>query len=381
MKEMPHIAVFTTTAHHTLDNILRGFLSYLRTHSYWSVDLKTGRNDEKKLEDVDWTSYDGAIIHHESAIGVVPVLLKQIRTRWFPVIFISDHCRSFDSEPCSVLTCDNASIADTAAAHLISKHCNAYAFVHAARQPWSNARGRLFAEAIKAKGERFLWRASEQKTLVRLIADAPKPLGIFAATDMLARATLDVCHHAGCSVPDNVLILGVDNDETICAMSRPALSSIPLSSYDAGYRAAAILDGVLRGEISSKDMPDIFYTGDHVIERLSTAHSFAYDMLVRRCREVLAQDFTTPIRVSALATSFRVSRRTLETHFRAVTGTTIAEEVIRLRIERAKHLLSTTVKTLTQIADECGFYDISHFSAMFLRHVGIRPTVFRNNNH
>ena len=182
-------------------------------------------------------------------------------------------------------------------------------------------------------------------------------------------------------MPDDVLILGVDNNETLCEMSRPTLSSIPLTSYDAGYRAAEILDRVLRGEISTKEMPDIFYTGGPVTERLSTAHSFAYDMLVRRCREVLAQEFSAPIRVSALATRFRVSRRTLETHFRAVTGTTIAEEVTRLRIERAKHLLSTTDKTLTQIADECGFFDISHFSATFLRHVGMRPTAFRANSH
>ena len=379
MERIPHIAVFTTAAYRTLDDILRGILSYSRTHSYWSMELKTGRSEEKKLADIDWSSYDGIIIHQKVILGAVSALLKKIRRQRIPVIFIApDKVPGF---PGCVLSCDNAPIAATAATHLLSRHCTAYAFVHAVGQPWSDARGRLFAEAIKAKGERFLWRASEQNTLVRLIAEAPKPLGIFAATDILARATLDACHHAGCRVPDDVLILGVDNDETLCEMSRPTLSSIPLTSYDAGYRAAEILDRVLRGEISTKEMPDIFYTGGPVTERLSTAHSFAYDMLVRRCREVLAQEFSAPIRVSALATRFRVSRRTLETHFRAVTGTTIAEEVTRLRIERAKHLLSTTGKTLTQIADECGFFDISHFSATFLRHVGMRPTAFRAKSH
>ena len=75
-----------------------------------------------------------------------------------------------------------------------------------------------------------------------------------------------------------------------------------------------------------------------------------------------------------------VSRRTLETYFRAVTGTTIAEEIIRLRIEPAKGILATSAKPIDQIAVECGFYDSSHFSATFLRHVGVRPSVFREKS-
>lgn len=379
MDRIPHIAVFIATTYRTMEATLRGILSYSRTHSYWSTELKTGRSDEKKLKDIDWSSYDGAIIDKMSTIGAMPALLQQIHKRPFPVIFITnDPIKDF---PGCILTCDNAPIANTAASYLLSKHCAAYAFVHAARQPWSETRGRLFAEAIKTNGSMFLWRASEQKKLARLIAEAPKPLGIFAATDILARATLDACHHASCRVPDDVLILGVDNDETLCEMTLPTLSSIPLLSYEAGYRAAEILDSALSGEISPRRMPSLFYTGNSVVERLSTAHSLAYDMLIRQCQEVLAMDFMTPIRIPALASRFRVSRRTLEAHFRAVTGTSIAEEVTRLRIERAKHLLSTTGKTLTKIADECGFYDISHFSATFLRHVGMRPTAFRDSSH
>ena len=325
MTELPHIAVFIMDAYRTQGDTLRGILSYSRTHTAWSLDLKTGRRDEKNLRAVDWSAYDSVIVN-----GITPALLRQIRRRKIPAILISpDPVSNF---PGSVLTCDNAPIAATAAKHLLSKHCEAYAFVHSAGQLWSDARGRLFAEAVKAEGGNFLWRASEQKKLVRLIADAPKPLGVFAATDILARATLDACWVAGCKVPDDVLILGVDNDVTLCEMSNPTLSSIPLTSYDAGYRVAEILDRALKGEYAPEEMPDVFFTGGPVVERLSTARSFAYDMLVRRCRELLEAEFASPSRVSDLATRFRVSRRTLETHFRAVTGTTIAEEIIRLRI-------------------------------------------------
>ena len=366
----PHIAVFIMDAYRTQGDTLRGILSYTRTHSEWALDLKTGRRDEKNLEDIDWSSYDGAIVN-----GITPALLRQIRRRKIPATLISpDPVPNF---PGSVLTCDNTPIAITAAKHLTSKHCKSYAFVHSAGQKWSDKRGHIFAEAIEAAGGRFIWRASETKTLVRLIGEAPKPLGIFAATDILAHATLDACRAAGCLVPDDVLILGVDNDITLCEMSTPTLSSIPLTSYDAGYHAAEVLDRAIRGDCTPEDMPDVFFTGGPVVERLSTAHSFAYDMLVRRCRETLESEFASPIRVSELAKRFRVSRRTLETHFRSVTGTTIAEEVIRLRIEHAKHLLSTTTRPIDQIATECGFHDASHLSSTFLGKTGSRPSSFR----
>jgi len=85
-----------------------------------------------------------------------------------------------------------------------------------------------------------------------------------------------------------------------------------------------------------------------------------------------------PLRVAELARSFRVSRRTLETRFRDVTGTTIAAELMRLRIEHAKQLLVTTKRTLESIAADCGFYNASHLSASFYRHLGVRPSVFRS---
>jgi LacI family transcriptional regulator len=178
-------------------------------------------------------------------------------------------------------------------------------------------------------------------------------------------------------VPDDVLVLGVDNDVTLCEMSTPTLSSIQLTSYDAGYRLAEVLDRAMRGEIAPGKMPDVPYTGNTVIERVSTQRSFAYDTLVRRCREILATEFAAPIRVADLATRFRVSRRTLETHFRAMTGTTIAEEVMRLRIEHAKRLLATTDAPQERIASACGFYNASHLSAVFRRRCGAPPSSFR----
>ena len=356
-------------AYRTKQDMLGGLMSYVKTHTSWNMHLMTGRRDEQKRFSAK--EFDGIFIADRMSEW-----MREIDFGMIPTVIDADGVAP--TFPCCHIYCDNAPIASAAAKHLLSKHCNAYAFVHSSGQSWSDARGRLFAKAVADDGCALIWRTSDRKALQRLLVNAPKPLGVFAATDILARATLDACRVAGCNVPDDVLILGVDNDITLCEMSNPTISSIPLSSRNAGYRAAEILDRAMRGEIAPDEMPAVTYTGDSVVERLSTARSFAYDMLVRRCREVLEAEFASPIRIADLAVRFRVSRRTLETHFRAVTGTTIAEEVTRLRIERAKQLLATTGDSQAQIAAACGFYNATHLAATFRNKLGVRPSAFRH---
>ena len=356
-------------AHGTRQDILNGIMSYVKTHTSWNMELVTGRQDDQKRFAAK--GLDGIIISIRK-----PNWLRGIDCSRVPTVIVGPNVTP--DFPCCRICCDNTPIAATAAKHLLSKHCNAYAFVHSAGQFWSDARGKLFAKAVADDGGVFAWRTSDRMSLPRLLSDSPKPLGVFAANDILARATLDACRVVGCNVPDDVLILGVDNDITLCEMSNPTISSIPLSSRNAGYRAAEILDRAMRGEITLDEMPEITYTGDSVVERISTARSFAYDMLVRRCRELLESEFASPIRIADLAVRFRVSRRTLETHFRAVTGTTIAEEVTRLRIERAKQLLATTGDSQARIAVKCGFYNASHLAATFRNKLGVRPSAFRH---
>ena len=357
-------------AYQTHSDLLGGILEYVKTHTTWALNLIVGRRDEQKR--FDPVTLDGLILS-----GKVPGWLSGFDFGKIPTVVIEPTVTP--RFPCCRVYCDNAPIAATAASHLLSKQCETYAFVHSAGRAWSDKRGRLFAEAIRSAGGKFLWRTSDRERLPGLIAAAPKPLGVFAATDILARATLDACRVAGCPVPDDVLILGVDNDVPLCELSSPTLSSIALNARDAGYRLAERLDRAMRGRIDLGRPPDIAYTGKEVVERFSTSRSFAYDQLVRRCQELLATDFASPIRVSALATRFGVSRRTLETHFRAVTGTTIAEKVTRLRIDRAKQLLKASHVSLERVATACGFYNASHLNVIFRRHCGAPPSAFREN--
>ena len=369
--EIPRVSVFLMNAYATHRRMLRGILDYTRGHTPWAIDLRTGRRDEAFLADFEWSSCNGLI-----TTEAPPELLHRIRRYRLPVVFVrSDLISAF---PGCVLRCDNRPIGETAAAHLLSKQCAAYAFLDVPGMSWSRERGAVFAAAVECSGANcYRWRANGGEALARRIAAAPKPLGVFAADDVRAREALDACRSAGCSVPDDVVILGVDDDETLCEMSNPTLSSIPLSTQEAGFRAAEILDRAMRGEIKPVEMPDAFYTGTTVTERQSTERSFTRDALVRRCRDTLAANFTARVRISDLAKLLNISRRTLETRFLEVTGSTVSEDLLRLRMTRAKKLLASTDHSQEKIAEACGFCDASHLGAVFRRQFGCPPSAFR----
>jgi LacI family transcriptional regulator len=371
--DIPRVSVFLMNAYTTHRKMLYGILDYTRGHTPWAIDLRTGRRDEAYLADSEWSSCNGLI-----TTEAWPELLRRIRRYRLPVVLVhSDYASVF---PGCVLRCDNRPIGETAAAHLLSKQCAAYAFIDVPGMSWSRERGDVYAAAVERAGAQcYRWRVSSGKALTRRIAAAPKPLGVFATDDVRAREVLNACRMADCAVPDDVAILGVDDDETLCEMSNPTLSSIPLSTQEAGFRAAEILDCAMRGEIKPEEMPDAIYTGTTVTERQSTARSFARDALVRRCRDLLAANLTARIRVPDLAKVLHVSRRTLETRFREVTGSTVASELLRLRIERAKKLLATSDRSQEKIAEACGFCDASHLGAVFRRNLGCPPSAFRKS--
>lgn len=371
LSTLPRVQISLIKAYTTHNDMLRGILDYVRSHAQWDIDLRTGRRDEVQATATDWRTCDGIIVNQ-----ITKDLLRLIRARRLPAVLVSSG--THPGFPGCVLSCDNAPIVSTAARHLLSRDCASYAFVGVPGMPWSLQREQGFAKAIRAQNARcFRWMPSDRGRMLQQLAEAPKPLGVFAADDVRAREVLDCCRIAGCAVPDEVAILGVDNDETLCEMSSPTLSSIPLSTRTAAYRAAEILDQALRGARRFDRMPDVTYTGDTVVERRSTARSFAKDLLVRRCRDLIDAQFTAPLRVSDLAKALNVSRRTLETHYRAVTGSSINADILARRIDKAKHLLADTAQRQEDIAVSCGFCDASHLGAIFRRHEGKPPSAFR----
>ena len=377
---MPHVVILLESTYPTHTQIMRGILRFTQLHAPWTLDVRTGRAGEPTSFGAGKWKVDGIIANR-----LPPELSALIRRHRTPTIVMNDIGR--EVRPIARILCDNAAIARLAAETLAGKGFENFAFVgERSGIHWSVARERVFADEIARRG--FPCRvyptdegggAEDGRRLQDWLRALPHPTALFAAYDIRARQVLDACHAAGLSVPDDIAILGVDDDEVICETAAPALSSIPLSMADAGFRAAELLDRVMSTGRRPRGAADIIFTGTHVVSRRSTARDAVADALGRRCRALMEANMGRPFNVADLVASLGVSRRTLETRFRAATGRSLNDEITELRIRRAKTMLAKSALPQSAIATACGFCDASHLNVIFRRHCGAPPSAFREN--
>ena len=377
--KIPHVVILLSSPYPTHSQILRGILRFTQLHSPWTLDVRMGRAGEPTMFDEQGWNASGVIANR-----VPPDLAALIHAHKTPLVVMNDIAR--DLRPVGRILCDNAAIARLAADTLEKVGFGNFGFVGERSDiAWSAERERVFLSEIAKRGyncRAFRYSDSEEqgdvKSLREWLAALPHPTAIFAACDMRARSVLDACIANGLRVPEDIAILGVDNDEVICETATTTISSIPLSAENAGFRAAEVLDRAMACGNRLKRRPtEIFYTGTHVVPRRSTERVIAADALVRRCRMLMEANIGRPFNVHDLVASLDVSRRTLEVRFRAATGRSLNDEITALRIRRAKALLAKTSMTQAEIAAQCGFCDASHMSVVFRRHCSAPPSAFR----
>lgn len=270
-----------------------------------------------------------------------------------------------------------------AAEHLISTGVPHFGFVgEACDLHWSAARRRGFLAELDRRGRTcdlfpLRGRGGVRMRLAAWLSSLPRPIAVFAAYDVLARQTVDACALAGLSVPDDVAVIGFDNDELLCLSSRPPLSSICIDSAHCGEAAAAALDAAMRGRRRARREPP--EAALRLVPRGSTARRSAgtNDSIAEDCRKRIDAQFAEKISVSSLAGDLGVSRRTLETRFKAATGGTVRSAILDRRVAHAKELLRDTRLPQEEIAAACGFCDASHLGLVFRRRVGAPPSSFR----
>lgn len=377
--EIPHVAILLESPYPTHTQILRGILRFTQLHTPWTLDVRMGRAGEPTtFKETGW-NVSGVIANR-----IPSDLARLIRRHGTPLVVMNDIAR--DLRPVGRILCDNAAIARLAADTLENAGFTNFAFVgERSGITWSAERERVFTREISRRGHRCrafrhdgAGEQSEARALQEWLAALPRPTALFAAYDIRARQVLDACKANCLRVPEDIAILGVDDDEVICETAMPTLSSIPLSTEDAGFQAAATLDRAMSGDLRRGARPrDIFFTGTHAVSRRSTERNMVDDELVRRCRMLMEANIGRAFNVGDLVASLRVSRRTLEVRFRAATGCSLNDEITALRIRRAKALLAKTSMTQAEIAAQCGFCDASHMSVVFRRHCSAAPSSFR----
>ncbi|MBQ0032234.1 MAG: substrate-binding domain-containing protein [bacterium] len=209
------------------------------------------------------------------------------------------------------------------------------------------------------------------------IAALPKPAAIFAANDFVGEQVMSAASRLGLSVPDDVAVLGVDNDEEICLRATPTLSSIKPDHERAGYLAADLLRQLIRNP-KQPPLPQSFGTLA-VFHRASTRALRRHDEKAMRLVETIRRMATDTVTIPELAKEFGLAVRTVELRFKEATGHSIRDEIQSLRLERAKVLLSQPRIKMSEVAATSGYPSLLAFRKTFRRLTGVAPGKWRKN--
>ena len=290
---------------------------------------------------------------------------------------------------------DQRAIAVAAAEHLRGQGFEQFAFCGYPGILWSDIRQQQFVEHLRQSGLRVLEyqtsaarrRSFETPTelgelwhteqLMRWIRGLPRPIGMMACNDVRARQILTACIEAGISVPDEIGVLGVDNDELVCTFCNPPLSSVDQGVRRVGYEAAAMLDQLMRGESCLQDVLLTFPV--NVRCRTSTDAVIVADPELRDIVRYIREHACEGLTLDKLVAHASLSRSTLQRWFARQFHHSPTEEIDRVRLDRIKELMATTDLPLSEIAYRSGFEHFESMHRFFKAKVGTTPSQYRNS--
>ena len=368
------VALIIETSNAYGRNLLQGVVAYIREHAPWSFYLaEQGRGDDPPPWLKQWQG-DGIIARIES-----PRIAKAVVAKKLPVVDLS--AGRFAPNIPWVET-DDTAIARLAAEHLRERGFKQFGYCGDTRFEWSRQRWEAFRQVIVEAGLPcfdFSSRQSVDETpaLIKWLDGLPKPVGIFACYDVRGQQILDACRDLALAVPEEVGVLGVNNDELLCELAFPPLSSITPNARRAGYEAAALLDRMMRGERVPPHETLIPPLG--ICRRQSTDVLAVEDPSIAQALRFIREHACDPIDVSDVLRVVPLSRRVLEQRFVQLLNHTPHAEILSVRLNRAKQLISETKLSLGEIAARAGFEHPEYLSVVFKREEGVSPREFRQN--
>lgn len=274
--------------------------------------------------------------------------------------------------------------------YLLSCGFSRFAFCGVPSVGWSEKRKAGFLETIGNRSEQVpifeeslpWWEQLENSEhLGEWVKSLHYPIGIFACNDTAGLKITEICKSLHMNIPDAIAILGVDNEDILCEMAAPSLSSIMLDCETIGYQAAALLESLLSGDRYEDTPRRVEYIPPmEIVERESTQTFTSDDKLVDQAVRFIRAHGKDGINVNDVVNVLPTSRRNLELRFRNKLGRTIHEEIVRIRIENGKILLRNTNKTIAGIAAECGFRSLQRFHIMFKNRENRTPGEYRKEH-
>lgn len=371
------MALLIETSNAYARGLLAGVRDYIQTRGPWNVHLaEHGRGDRPPKWLAEWDG-DGVLARVENK--QIARALAELRV---PVVDLSSH-RFLASAP--AVTTDNAAIARLAFQHFFERGFRHFAYCGVDRFAWSVARGGFFDELVRQSGSSCHHYATpldfgpdndaETDAIAQWLVGLPQPVAVFACYDARGRQLLDACQRAGLTVPDQVAVLGADNDDLLCELSSPPLSSVMLDTRRTGWEAADLLYRLMCGCRPRAEIRRLEPLG--ICTRRSTDIHAVEDPQIARALHVIREEACRGLTVNKLLKRCPMSRRVLEQRIKKLLGRSPHEEITRLQIRRIQHLLLSSELTLEEIADQTGFRNAQYLSVAFKREVGMPPSEYR----
>lgn len=378
MNSIKSVALMIETSNEYARGLLRGIVSYLEEHGVWAIHLpEQGRGADPPGWLKNWQG-DGIIARIETEPIANAVKILKI-----PIVDVSS-ARLIPDLPW-VETDDNK-IAELAFEHLGDRY-QSLAFCGVEGFNWSKWRKDSFEKLATRHGIPFSeytqpsrisrkYSANrERRKIADWIRNLDKPVGLFACYDIQAQTLLDICREQDIDVPEDVAILGVDNDELLCKLCKPKLSSVIPDTHTAGYEAARLLDSLMEGKRVKKRAHLIPPIG--IANRQSTELMATSDAEVNIALRWIKEHVCDGIGVKDLLSQIPISRRSLEHRFVKTLGRTPHQEINRQRMIQIKKLLLTTNLSLATVAKNTGFRSVDYMSVFFKREMKIPPGSYR----
>ena len=366
-------------------DMLAGIMRYAALHRRLDIQFTHGLSDdpEKTFDHYrDWRP-DALIVD-----SVCHRYRRESFTRLAgrAVVYVSTAPRNEVKVSHASIVSDDETLGKTAADFFGRKNLASFAFVGAAGVSWSSRREQAFADTLRSRGIRCEtlqigecnWRQTEI-LLASWLRSLKPPCGVWAANDMIAKNVIDACRAGRLHIPEQIQILGTDNESYICEHTEPSLSSIELDFEDGGFLSAEFIDIALSGRKTKYTVRQLRFRPKGIVERMSATDVNGTARRVAAAHEFIRRHAGAGISVSDVAVAVGVSTRLLAKNYRMVLGTTVLDDIQTERLAQVRHLLKSTTTPIDRIGEQCGFKSPAHLKTLFKRTYGKTMSEFRRS--
>ncbi|MEX0793099.1 MAG: DNA-binding transcriptional regulator [Pirellulaceae bacterium] len=382
MQRTFRVAILIETSREYGRGILRGISRFQKDNDPWSIYFQPrGTTDPIPSWLPSWQG-DGILARVEDRQMADALLATGI-----PTIDLRFAVPNLEMPAVGI---DETSLVRLAVDHFLERGFRRFAFCGSppGQFIWMDRRKQLFCEMVAEAGfacetyelssdlQTIRWE-EDQQDLIRWIQRLRKPVAIMACNDDRGLQLLDACRQAGFEVPNEVSVLGVDNDEFSCGLSTPPLSSIDMNLEKVGYTAAQLLQSMMEG--TPPPTENILFPAKTIVARRSTDYFAFEDKELVAALRYLNENACKGVTMKDVIEATGIERRTLERRMRTILGRSPKDEITRIQIDHSKGLLERTDLPLDEVAKQTGFSNSRYFSRVFGQRVGMTPVAFRKN--